>query len=184
MQILQSSLSLWICCTVRKQTTSSTFMQLTHWTICFCKSSKLFSSWLQAQDKFFQTMRMHFHIPQATSETQHCQQNKPLNHWTPHTFHLILLITILAGGGLAKFPQGTGFTQMSVVFFQWLEDDPKRNITGTGVREVSWKKLVKTPKICHKGKQILLQCFGWKLYTGAELTPSSVAEAKDLKAII
>lgn len=40
------------------------FHAVLHRTICFCKSFESFSSWLQAQDKFFfQTMRLHFSYP-------------------------------------------------------------------------------------------------------------------------
>lgn len=73
--------------------------------------------------------------PQATSETQH-QHNKPSTSLDTDTFHLIVLI-VVRGFLFTKLSQGTGFTQMSVVFLQGLDGDPKRNITGTGVREVS-----------------------------------------------
>lgn len=54
---------------------------------------------------FFQTMRLHFHIPQATSERQHLQHNKPSKLLNPATFHLVVLIAIL-GGFIYKIATG------------------------------------------------------------------------------
>lgn len=60
-------------------------------------------------------MRLHFHTPQAASETQHLQHNKPSKSLNTNTCLWIVLIVIL-GFLFTKLPRGTGFTQMGVVF--------------------------------------------------------------------
>lgn len=64
-------------------------------------------------------MRLHFHISQATSETQHLQHNRPSKSLNTNTCHLIVLVVIL-GVLFTKLPQGTSFTQMGVFSFNYL----------------------------------------------------------------